>query len=126
MASEPLETMQDAIAMLKNPDTKFDFMQSVTVGALQGFVSAFGSSTRNYTSIHDFVSDPANRTQVFEAMGFYPDEIEDPADRAMFLAAASEICDACIPTLEKMLTETDDGVGTIAKSFAGYQSKKLI
>lgn len=126
MASEPLETMQDAIAMLKNPDTKFDFMQSVTVGAIQGFVSAFGSSTRNYTSIHDFVSDPANRTQVFEAMGFYPDEIEDPADRAMFLAAASEICDACIPTLEKMLTETDDGVGTIAKSFAGYQSKKLI
>ena len=126
MLSEPMETMQDAMAMLKNPDTEFDFTQSLLVWWAQGFLSAFANSTRQDQSIKDFVSDPANRTAVLNAMGLYPDEIEDPADRALFLATVNKAFDQCIPVLEEIMNKTDDWVGTIAKSFAGYQSKKLL
>ena len=118
MASEPLENFLDAITMQDDASTNYDFMPWLMIGMLQGWFAWYASSRSNYSTIHDYFSDPNNRKDILSRMWINLDLIPDWQKKATAMALLNQAFDNVIWVMEQAYANSNYWVENLAQSLA--------
>jgi len=131
MSSEFLENFTDAISMVEDPNTDYDFVTWFLFGMFQGAMAGYASSTDSYTSFKDYLTRPENRNAVLENMWIYVDAIEDPQQKAVMLSIVSQLMDDksennLIDIIANTASQTNNWVENLMQAYALYQVNKMV
>lgn len=131
MSSEFLENFTDAISMVEDPNTDYDFVTWFLFGMFQGAMAGYASSTDSYQSFKDYLTRPENRNAVLENMWIYIDAIEDPQQKAVMLSIVSQLMDDksennLIDIIANTASQTNNWVENLMQAYALYQVNKMV
>lgn len=131
MSSEFLENFTDAISMVEDPNTDYDFVTWFLFGMFQGAMAGYASSTDSYQSFKDYLTRPENRNAVLENMWIYVDAIEDPQQKAVMLSIVSQLMDDksennLIDIIVNTASQTNNWVENLMQAYALYQVNKMV
>lgn len=131
VSSEFLENFTDAISMVDDPNTDYNWVAWLMFGMFQGALAWYASATDSYTSFKDYMSRPENRELILNNMWIYINNIKKPEERAKVLSVVSQLMDDKSPnnlinTIQKTAWNVNNWVESYMQWYALYQINRMV